>query len=189
MRERRFTIAETPIDGLMRVTRSTIGDHRGFLSRLYCSDELAEAAFDAPIKQINQTLTRAKGAIRGMHFQFPPHAEDKFVSCLRGEVLDVAVDLRSGSSTFLQWHAEPLSAENGASLFIPKGFAHGFQTLTDDCELLYFHTASYSKEAEGALNALDPDIGIAWPLPVTDMSTRDRGHPLLADTQFTGIPL
>jgi len=189
MRERRFTVAETPIDGLMRVTRSIIGDHRGFLSRLYCSDELAEAGFDAPIKQINQTLTRAKGAIRGMHFQFSPHAEDKFVSCIRGEVLDVAVDLRSGSPTFLQGHAEPLSAENGASLFIPKGFAHGFQTLTKDCELLYFHTASYSKEAEGALNPLDPALAIAWPLPVTDMSVRDRAHPHLADIHFPGIVL
>ena len=186
MAERRFTATATGLAGLMVVRRQRIEDARGFLSRLYCQEELAEIGFTEPVVQINQTVTRAPGMVRGLHFQRPPHAEDKLVSCLRGEVYDVAVDLRAGSPTLRQWHAERLSAENGLSLFIPKGFAHGFQALTDDCELLYLHTASYAPEAEGAVNALDPALAIDWPLPVTEMSPRDRGHPLL-DDDFAGI--
>jgi dTDP-4-dehydrorhamnose 3,5-epimerase len=121
-----------------------------------------------------------------MHFQFPPHAEDKLVSCLRGEVFDVAIDLRSGSTTFLQWHGEILSGENCKSLLIPQGFAHGFQTLSQDCELLYLHSAAYHPGAEGALNPLDPAVGIEWPLAFTDISERDSKHPLIAQT-FTGV--
>lgn len=186
MSEARFAIAGTPLAGLKRVTRHRGGDARGFLSRLYCADELAATGFTAPIAQINQTLTRVAGTIRGLHFQYPPAAEDKFVSVLAGEVFDIAVDLRAGSPTFLRWHAERLSADNGCSLFIPKGFAHGFQTLTADCELLYLHTAPYAADAEGGLNALDPHLAITWPLPVADMSARDRGHPMLTPS-FTGI--
>lgn len=185
MAEARFAVSDTPIQGLKLVTRSVRGDARGFLSRLYCRDELAAAGFDEPIEQINQTLTRVPGAIRGLHFQHPPHAEDKFVSVLAGEVLDVAVDLRRDSPTFLRWHAERLSADNRRSLFIPKGFAHGFQTLVPDCELLYLHTRAYAQDAEGGLNPLDPRLGIAWPLPVAELSARDRGHPML--TSDTGI--
>jgi dTDP-4-dehydrorhamnose 3,5-epimerase len=121
-----------------------------------------------------------------MHFQYPPGAEDKLVSCLRGEVWDVAVDLRKGSPTFLAWHAERLSAENGISLLIPKGFAHGFQTLTDDCELLYLHTADYAPDLEGAVNAFDPKLSIEWPLAVTAISDRDRAHPFV-DADYSGI--
>lgn len=186
MGEPRFAAAATPLSGLMRVERRRIEDERGFLSRLYCRDELAGIGFAEPIAQINQTLTRVRGTVRGLHFQRPPHAEDKLVSCLRGEVFDVAVDLRAGSPTFLAWHGERLSADNGVSLYIPKGFAHGFQAMTDDCELLYLHSAAYAPEAEGALNALDPALAIAWPLPVADMSARDRGHPMVG-ADFAGI--
>jgi len=187
MADRRFAATATPLAGLALVQRIRMEDDRGFLSRLYCRDELSEIGFTAPIVQINQTFTRMRGTVRGMHFQRPPHAEGKFVSCLRGEVFDVAIDLRAGSPTFLKWHAERLSGENGLSLSIPKGFAHGFQTLADDCELLYFHTAPYVRDAEGALNPLDPALGIDWPLAVTEMSPRDRGHPFV-DSSFTGIP-
>ena len=183
----RFACRATPLAGLVLVERGRIGDDRGFLSRLYCRDTLAEAGFIWPIAQINQTLTRHRGAIRGLHFQHSPHAEDKFVSVLRGTVLDIALDLRADSPTLLQWYGAELSAENGCSLFIPKGFAHGFQTLTNDCELLYLHTAPYHQPAEGAVNAFDPRVGIDWPLSVTDMSARDREHPLL-DAGFDGIP-
>lgn len=188
MADARFAIADTPLAGLKVVTRSVIGDERGFLSRFYCQDELTAAGFRDPIVQINQTLTRTAGSMRGLHYQRAPFAEDKFVSVLRGEVLDVAVDLREGSPTFLHWHGERLSEDNRRSLFIPKGFAHGFQTLTPDCELLYLHTHRYEPSAEGALNALDPRIAITWPLPVAEMSARDRGHPMLTST-FTGIVL
>ena len=186
MADRRFEVSDTPLEGLKVVRRRRIGDSRGFLSRLYCREELSEIGFGAAIAQVNQTLTRTRGTVRGLHFQRPPHAEDKLVICLRGEVFDVAVDLRSGSPTLLHWHAERLSAENELALFIPKGFAHGFQSLTADCELLYLHSASFAPEAEDALNAFDPALAIEWPLPMSEMSARDRGHPFLG-RDFDGI--
>jgi dTDP-4-dehydrorhamnose 3,5-epimerase len=146
------------------------------------------AGITKSIAQINHTITRKKGAVRGLHFQHPPHAETKVVSCLRGEIFDVAVDLRSGSPTFLQWHGEILSAGNRKSMLIPEGYAHGFQALTEDCELIYLHTAAYHPEAEGALNVADPRLNIAWPLPFVDLSDRDRSHPLI-DKIFHGIDL
>jgi dTDP-4-dehydrorhamnose 3,5-epimerase len=182
----RFHFVATPIEGLVLVERQRIEDSRGFFSRVFCADELSEVGFKLPVAQINQTLTRRRGAVRGMHFQHPPAAEDKLVSCLRGEVFDVAVDLRRGSSTFLQWHAETLSAENGRALFIPQGFAHGFQTLTEDCMLLYLHSRPFASEAEGALNARDPVLDVRWPLDITEMSERDARHPYLTQ-MFTGI--
>ena len=136
--------------------------------------------------QINHTLTRRRGTVRGLHFQNPPHAEDKLVSCLRGSVFDVGVDLRQGSATFLHWHGEILSADNGRGLLIPRGFAHGFQTLEDDCELLYLHSSAYVPKAEGALNARDPRLNIHWPLEFTDISERDTNHPPITH-EFTGI--
>ena len=108
------------------------------------------------------------------------------MSCLRGQIFDVAVDLRQGSETFLQWHGEILSAENCKSLFIPQGFGHGFQALTEDCELIYLHSKPYAPEAEAALNAADPALGIRWPLPFTDISERDRNHAHITP-QFTGL--
>ena len=123
-----------------------------------------------------------------MHFQFPPHAEMKLVTCLRGEVFDVAVDLRQNSPTCLKWHAARLSADNHKTLVIPEGFAHGFQTLTDECEMLYFHTAAYQPDAEGGLNALDPAFSIDWPLPITERSARDQAHASLT-AGFTGLKL
>ena len=114
-----------------------------------------------------------------MHFQNPPHMEKKIVTCLQGEVLDIAVDIRKGSPTFLNWHSEILNSENQSSFCIPSGFAHGFQTLTDNCQLLYIHSEFYKPDAEGVLNAFDSKIHIAWPLDVTEMSDRDRNSTLL----------
>lgn len=179
-------VSATPLAGLKIIQRRCIEDSRGYFSRLFCAEELRGAGFHGAIVQINQTLTRHRGAVRGMHFQHVPYAEIKIVSCLRGEVFDVAVDLRRGSPTFLSWHGDVLSSGNRKSLLIPEGFAHGFQTLTDDCELLYFHSAPYVPTAEGALNARDPRLSIEWPLPVGEMSERDRLHPLL-EPDFTGI--
>jgi dTDP-4-dehydrorhamnose 3,5-epimerase len=186
MIDRRFDVTPTALDGVMIVRRQRVGDGRGYLSRIYCREELAEAGLKDPIAQINQTMTRERGTIRGMHFQRPPHAESKLVSCLRGDVWDVAVDLRKGSSTFLSWHAERLSEDNGTALLIPRGFAHGFQALSDQCELLYLHTASFAPSLEGAVNAFDPTIAIEWPLAVTAMSDRDRSHPFI-DANYSGI--
>lgn len=182
----RFKFIGTPLEGLTLVERQRAQDNRGFFSRLFCAEELAEVGFRMPIAQINHTLTTRKGAVRGLHFQYPPHAEDKLVSCLRGEIFDVAVDLRHRSSTFLRWHGEILSADNSRSLLIPQGFAHGFQALTDDCELLYLHSRPYAAGAEGALNVRDPALAIEWPLPITELSERDARHPAIT-SEFTGI--
>lgn len=182
----RFAIVATPIPGLMLVQRQRSEDARGYFSRFFCAEELAEAGFAKPIAQINHTLTTRTGSVRGLHFQHPPHAEVKYVSCLRGRVFDVAVDLRRGSPTFLRWHAEILSADNGCSLMIPEGFAHGFQTLADDTELLYLHSSPYAAAADGALNVADPALGIHWPLAFADLSARDAQHALITP-EFTGI--
>lgn len=168
--------------------RSPVADARGSFVRLFCSRELGAAGLKKPIVQINHSLTRSKGAVRGLHFQFPPHAETKIVSCLRGRVFDVAVDLRAGSPTFLRWHGVELSPEGRNAFFIPEGFAHGFQALEDESELLYLHTEAYAPSSEGALNAMEPRIGIAWPLEMTGISDRDRSHPPL-DPAYPGICL
>jgi len=182
----RFDFISTPLPGLVVVQRKAVEDQRGFLSRFYCADEFREIGLNKPIAQINHTLTRRKGAVRGMHFQHPPHAEAKVVNCLQGEIFDVAVDLRRNSSTFLYWHGVVLSAKNRQSLLIPEGFAHGFQALTEDCELIYLHTADYHPEAERALNVADPRLGIAWPLAITELSERDCNHKLI-EPDFKGI--
>lgn len=182
----RFTVTDLPLAGLKRVQRQRLGDNRGFLARLFCADELASTGWTKPVAQINHTYTAKQGTVRGMHFQRPPHAETKLVSCIRGEVWDVAVDLRAGSPTFLHWHAERLSAENGCALLIPEGFAHGFQALTDDVELLYCHSEAYAAHAEGGLNPTEPRLGIAWPLAIAELSARDAGHALIA-SDFEGV--
>lgn len=175
----RFTCHDMPIPGLALIQRHPIGDQRGYLERIFCRDELAEILAGRSIVQINHTYTAKAGALRGMHFQHPPHGVMKLVTCLRGEVFDVAVDLRQGSPSLLRWHGEHLSANNYRTLVIPEGFAHGFQNLTDDCELLYLHTAAFQPDAEGALNATDPRLAIPWPLPIAERSARDQAHPFL----------
>jgi dTDP-4-dehydrorhamnose 3,5-epimerase len=184
----RFTFQPTPLAGLTMIERKPISDERGYLERLLCADEFAAKGVQFPVLQANRTMTRHKGTVRGMHFQFPPYAETKLVSCLAGRVFDVAIDLRQASPTFLQWHGVELSADNHKSLFIPAGFAHGLQTLEDDCELLYFHSAAYVAEAEGGIHPQEPKIGIAWPLPVIEMSPRDCSHPAL-EIGFQGLAL
>lgn len=182
----RFVTTETPLSGVWKVQRQRIGDARGFLSRLFCAEELAAIGWAKPVAQINHTYTSRRGTVRGMHFQRPPHAEMKLVSCVRGEVWDVAVDLRPGSPTFLKWHAERLSAENGTALLIPEGVAHGFQTLSDDVEMLYLHSVAYAPQSEGGLNPRDPALAIEWPLEITEMSARDAGHPPITEG-FEGV--
>lgn len=184
----RFDFLSTPLAGLTVISRRYHEDARGLFGRLFCAEEFREIGLSEPIAQINHSVTRQTGAVRGMHFQNPPHAEIKIVSCLKGKVFDVAVDLRPGSSTFLRWHGEVLSAENRHALFIPEGFAHGFQTLEEDTELLYLHTGFYEPTAEGALNVADPRLDIAWPLPIAELSERDRTHPFIG-AEFAGVRL
>lgn len=182
----RFDRLATPLPGLSVLIPRLLGDARGSLERLYCESELAEMLAGRRIVQVNRTVTRQKGTVRGLHFQYPPHAETKIVTCLRGAVFDVAVDLRAGSLSQFAWHGRRLDPTNREMMVIPEGFAHGFQTLTDDCELLYFHTAPYVPGSEGGLNACDPRIGIAWPEPLTLRSDRDAALPLSGEG-FGGI--
>lgn len=184
----RFDINETPLQGLQLIQRKPLGDSRGYLERLFCQTDFAKLLHEQTIVQINHTLTGKTGTVRGMHFQHPPSAETKFVMCLKGEVYDVAVDVRADSPTFLQWHGEILSAANHKTFLIPEGFAHGFQTLTEECEMLYFHTAAYQSNAEAALNALDPKLAIQWLLPVIEQSSRDKEHPMIKP-DFQGVML
>jgi dTDP-4-dehydrorhamnose 3,5-epimerase len=181
-------VADTPLQGLKLIQRNPIGDHRGYLERMFCSEELRPLILGRSIVQINRTMTAKHGTVRGMHFQRPPYAETKIVSCLSGEVFDVAVDLRQGSPTFLRWHGEILSGANHKTLLIPEGFAHGFQTLRDNCEMLYFHTAAYQPDAEGGLNSQDSRLAIRWPEAVLELSPRDAGHPLVTE-DFAGVVL
>ena len=174
------------IAGALVVEGQPHTDHRGAFSRLFCERELAEVIGDRHVVQINHSRTHAVGAVRGMHFQHPPHAEMKMVRCVRGRVWDVLVDLRAGSPTFLHWHAEELSPDASRMLVIPEGCAHGFQVLEADSELLYLHTAFYTPPSEGALRYDDPLLAIPWPLPVTDLSERDKTHALLSNN-FIGL--
>ena len=184
----RFTVTALPLFGLKRIERQCLGDSRGYLSRMFCAEELASAGWHKPIAQLNYTHTTKCGTVRGMHYQRPPQAEMKLVSCVQGEIWDVAVDLRVCSPTFLQWHAELLSAENNRALLIPEGFAHGYQTLSDNVQLLYCHSAAHCPEAEAALNAQDPRLAIKWAVTITELSIRDSTHPLI-DTKFEGVSL
>jgi dTDP-4-dehydrorhamnose 3,5-epimerase len=177
---------ETKIKGLYVAKLESFGDNRGFFVRSYCSKDLKEINIKKPIKQINHSLTSTVGAIRGMHFQNQPHSELKMVRCISGEVFDVAIDLREGSRTFLQWHGEYLSAKNFKMMIIPEGFAHGFQVIKSNSEILYFHTEGYAKNSESGVLYNDIKIGIEWPLQVTDISERDLRHENI-DHKFKGV--
>ena len=179
-------VHQTPIDGLMVVETGVQADHRGFFKRLFCQEELRELIGDRQIVQINQSSTQNQGAVRGLHYQCMPHAEMKLVRCLKGRVWDVAVDLRAGSESFLQWYAEELSSDNSRMMVIPEGCAHGFQVLEADSELLYLHTEFYQPSVESGVCPTEPKLSISWPLPVGDLSERDRTHPSLT-AEFTGL--
>jgi dTDP-4-dehydrorhamnose 3,5-epimerase len=181
-------ITPTSITGAFVVQADPKGDSRGSFTRLFCDRELKEITSGRSVVQINHSFTAKKGSIRGLHYQVPPSAEMKLVRCLKGRVWDVALDLRKGSPTFLQYFATELSPESHSMYVIPEGCAHGFQTLSDDCEMLYLHTAHYDPKLEAAIKWNDPLVNIQWPLPPSDISNRDQSHPLLTKT-FSGIEL
>lgn len=182
----RFDLIPQLLAGLHLLQRKPLADARGYLQRLFCAEELAGLGWTQPVAQVNHTYTLRKGSVRGLHLQLPPHAEMKLISCLRGEVWDVAVDLRKNSPTFLQWHAEILSAENQRSYLIPAGFAHGFQTLSDEVEMLYCHSQPYVPSCEMGLHVLDDSLAIKWPFAITEMSDKDRQWTRL-DGSFQGV--
>lgn len=177
----------TPLPDLMLVETTRVEDERGQFSRVFCEAECTELRPGLHWAQINVSLTYAKGTVRGMHFQYPPSAEAKLIRCLRGRVFDVAVDLRSNSPTYLHWHGVELDESEASQFFIPEGFAHGFQALTDDAQLLYLHSAVWDREKEGGLRHDDPAMAIAWPLPVARISDKDQNLPLVKESGFTGI--
>ena len=179
-------IENSPLKDLMVIETEEYNDHRGAFIRLFCQDVMKEILGHRTIVQVNHTRTTAIGAVRGLHFQHPPFAEMKFIRCLAGRVWDVAVDIRRGSPTFLQWHAEILSKENKRMVVIPEGLAHGFQVLEKESELLYLHTAFYTPEAEGGIQPTDKKVGIDWPLKIQDLSERDNSQPLLT-SDFSGL--
>ena len=182
----RFDIMDTHLSGVKVLQRKPFEDSRGQFQRMFCIEELTEVIPNQSVAQINRSVTKGSGIVRGMHFQLPPHAETKIISCTRGELFDVCVDIRQNSPTFLSWHAEILSAQNNKSLVIPECFAHGYQTLTEEVEALYINTAAYHPEAEGGIRANDPRIAVNWPLPIINSSDKDAAHPYL-DDHFLGV--
>ena len=181
-----MNIEPTALAGVHVVHQPYAQDTRGGFARLYCERELAPLLAGRRIVQINGSITGEAGTVRGFHYQHPPHAEMKFVRCLRGRVWDVALDLRAGSETFLQWHAEELAAHDGRMLVLPEDVAHGFQALEADTELLYLHTAFYTPSAEAGVHCQDARAAVAWPMPVRGLSPRDQAHPPLTP-DFVGV--
>jgi dTDP-4-dehydrorhamnose 3,5-epimerase len=167
----------TQLEGVRLIEMEPIRDERGLFARSFCVRELSEAGLESSFVQHSVSFTARAGSIRGMHFQKAPHDEVKIVRCLKGAICDVLIDLRPGSPTYKRWEAYELTEENRRQLYVPKGYAHGFQTLAPDTEVGYLISAFYSPEAASGLRHDDPAFAIAWPLPLADISPRDRSWP------------
>lgn len=183
-----MNVTQLPINDLKLVDTLSHRDSRGSFSRFFCAEELSAVLEYRKIVQINHSKTTRVGAIRGMHFQYPPYAEMKLVRCLSGRVLDVIVDLRSESTTFLQWYAQELSSDNALMIVIPEGCAHGYQVLKENSEMLYLHTEYYHPESGGRIRFDDPKINIEWPLVVTDISEADMSENFLPE-DYQGVAI
>ncbi len=177
---------ETPLPGAYLIELEPLRDERGLFARTFCQEEFSRIGFQKRIVQINHSVTRKKGSIRGIHYQLPPASEAKLIRCIHGRVFDVMMDLRSASPNFLRHYGVELSKDNMRMVFIPEGFAHGFQTLTDDAELLYHHSEFYTPHCERGLRYDDPALAINWPLPVSEVSVKDQRYPLI-DASFMGM--
>lgn len=174
------------LDGVYIIDLQPVADSRGWFARTYCKNEFAAIGHTKEWVQLNHSFTAKKGTVRGMHYQLQPFSEIKLVRCVAGAVMDTVIDLRKGSKTFLNWISVELSADNKKMIYIPEGFAHGFQALSDNCELIYHHSAFYTPGSEGGIRYDDPMVNIQWPLPVADISERDLSHQLLNES-FKGI--
>ena len=177
---------ETPLRGSYVIELEPFKDQRGLFARTFCKKEFQQINHSKEFVQFNHSLTVNKGAIRGMHYQGPPDCEIKLVRCIAGKVFDVIIDVREGSPTFLECFSVELSPDNLKMIYIPEGFAHGFQTLEENAQLIYHHTGYYNPETERAIRYNDPAIGIEWPLTPTDVSEKDKHHHLINKT-FKGI--
>jgi len=171
---------ETPIAGAWLVEPEPRGDERGFFSRLWCREELAAHGLNGNFVQCNNSFSRSRGTLRGLHYQAPPHAEAKLVGCIRGRIFDVIVDLRGDSPTSRNWFGRELTQDNRLMIYVPEGCAHGYLTLEDASEVIYPVTAAYHGELERGLRWDDPVIGIEWPIPPSVVSQKDREWPDLA---------
>lgn len=172
--------------GIYEIARSSFEDHRGEFCRIFCEQQF-EKISDLKISQVNFSRTSEKGTIRGIHLQRPPKAEVKYVSCLRGTIFDILVDLRLGSESYGKHYKTILSREKQNGILIPQGFGHGFQALSHEVELIYFHSEPYDPELEDGINALDPDLDIQWPLKLTNISAKDAA--LASIGEFKGISI
>lgn len=181
-----MTFTPTSLAGSYVIELSPFSDSRGWFARTYCKNEFQQIEHNKEWVQLNHSVTFLQGTVRGMHYQTSPYREIKMVRCIAGAVYDVIVDLRVSSPTFLQWFAAELSSKNKKMLYIPEGFAHGFQALTNNCELIYHHTEFYMSAAEAGIRYDDPKINIQWPLAITEISERDAQHSLL-ENNFKGI--
>jgi dTDP-4-dehydrorhamnose 3,5-epimerase len=184
--DRLMKFLKTPLAGAYTIELEKRGDDRGFFARFFCEKEFAAAGLETRFVQINNSLTGAKGTLRGLHYQRPPAAEVKVVRAVRGGIWDLIVDLRPDSPTFRQWFGAELNADNRRVMYVPRGFGHGFVTLTDDAEAFYLVSAAYSPEAERGLRWNDPAIGVEWPIEPRETSEKDRNWPDL-DTKFHGL--
>lgn len=174
--------SESSLPGVYVIEMQPFEDARGSFSRVFCAREMREQGLSFDLAQINTAFNRKAGTIRGLHYQYQPHAEIKIVSCISGGVFDVAVDIRPDSPSYLKWFGTELTAGNQRLLYIPAGFAHGYQALTDDAKLIYLVSEFYTPTAEGGLRFDDPAIGIDWPLEVSAVSEKDASWPLIIDT-------
>lgn len=181
-------ITRTPIKGVYLASTKRLVDERGQFARLFCRNDLAVAQAGRQICQINHSVNTTIGTVRGLHYQRQPFAEAKWVRCIKGRIWDVAVDLRLGSQTFLQWYAIELSAQNDLCLLVPEGCAHGFQVIEPNSEILYLHTSTYNPASESGVRFDDNRLAISWPLPVSNISDRDRQLPVI-DTHFEGLTI
>lgn len=172
-------ITKLPLAGALLIDPEPIEDERGFFARVWDGEILAADGCRTEIRQCSTSYNRDKGTVRGLHGQGEPHPECKIVRCIRGAIFDVIVDARPESVTYGRWHGVELSADNRRAVYIPAGFAHGFQTLADDSEVFYMMTTPYHPESQYGFRYDDPAIGIDWPLPVTSVSERDQGFPPL----------
>lgn len=179
---------ETDLKGCYIIQPRIVEDSRGWFSRTYSKEDFMQIGLGQNWLQINHSFTYIKGSLRGMHYQLPPFAETKLVRCIAGSIFDVVIDIRQNSSTFLSWLGVELSAANKKMIYIPEGFAHGFQTLAEESQLIYHHTAVYTPSSERGLRFDDKSLSIKWPLAVTEISERDKTHPYL-ETNFKGIAL
>jgi dTDP-4-dehydrorhamnose 3,5-epimerase len=179
---------ETPLKGAYTIEIEPHIDDRGFFVRTYCKREFDQIHHTKEFVQFNHSMTVKKGTLRGMHYQVPPSAEIKLIRCIRGKVLDVVIDLRKNSPTFLQHISIVLSEDNRQMIYVPEGFAHGFQTLEDNSQMIYHHTEYYTPENERGLNYSDPAFQIKWPLPPINMTHKDQEYPFI-DNNFKGIEI